>query len=159
MTSIGEIFVQLWHADVLWLSVVASSLAQFLKPFVHKWRTGVFDWHQIAGTGGMPSSHSAMVAALATGVGLEAGFDSPMFAVATIFAMIVTYDAAGVRQQAGHHARALNLIVAELLAGHPLEEIEFNELLGHSRMEVFAGILFGIGIMLVWKMLVQPLFG
>lgn len=151
-----EILNQFWHADVLWLSLIASSLAQFLKPFFYKMRTGVFDWHQMAGTGGMPSSHSAMVSALATGVGIENGFDSAAFAVATIFAMIVTYDAAGVRQQAGRHARALNQIVAELLTGHPLEAIHFEELLGHSRIEVFAGVLFGVGIMLIWKLFVQP---
>src|SRR5690242_7122630 len=119
MLNLRQVLDQFWHADVLWLSIFASSFAQFLKPFVYKLRTGEFDWHQIAGTGGMPSSHSAMVSALATGVGLDYGFDSGVFAVATIFALIVTYDASGVRQQAGHHARAINMIVAELLTGHP----------------------------------------
>lgn|SRR5574341_1773312 len=153
-----DILVQLWANDVLWLSVIVSSLAQGLKPFIHHLRTGEFDWHQLAGTGGMPSSHSAMVSALATGVGLENGFDSGLFAIATIFAMIVTYDAAGVRRQAGTHARALNQIIAELLSGHPMEEIQFNELLGHSKIEVLAGVLFGISIMAIWKLLVQPVF-
>src|SRR5438105_14795261 len=120
MPSIGEVLAQLWRADALWIALIAGSLAQFLKPFVFKVRTGDFDWHHIAGTGGMPSSHSAMVAAMATGVGLKDGFDSGAFAVAAVFAMIVTYDAAGVRQQAGRHARALNQIIAELLTGHPL---------------------------------------
>jgi acid phosphatase family membrane protein YuiD len=159
MPDFRQVLDQIWHADVLWLALFASSLAQFLKPFVYKLRTGEFDWHHIAGTGGMPSSHSAMVSALATGVGLDNGFDSSVFAVAAIFAMIVTYDASGVRQQAGHHARAINMIVAELLTGHPLEEIKFEELLGHSRIEVGAGVLFGIAIMLVWKLLIQPLVG
>src|SRR5436189_2649927 len=98
MPSIGEIVAQIWRADIVWVSLIASSLAQFLKPFVHKLRTGEFDWHHIASTGGMPSSHSAIVAALATGVGLKDGFDSGSFAVAAVFAMIVTYDASGVRQ-------------------------------------------------------------
>ena len=158
MPNLGQILTQLWNADALWVALIISSVAQFLKPFVHKWRTGEFDWHQIAGTGGMPSSHSAMVSALATGIGLEHGFDSPAFAVAAIFAMIVTYDAAGVRQQAGRHARALNTIVAELLTGHPLEEIHFDELIGHSRLEVLAGVLFGIVCMALWKYLLQPFF-
>lgn len=153
-----DVPAQLWANDVLWLSIFASTLAQALKPFTYWYRTGEFDWHHLAGTGGMPSSHSAMVSALATGVGLENGFDSAAFAIAVIFAMIVTYDAAGVRRHAGTHARALNLIVAELLSGHPLEEIHFEELLGHSRMEVFAGVLFGILLMMVWKLLIQSLF-
>jgi len=72
--------------------------------------------------------------------------------------MIVTYDAGGVRRQAGQHARAINQMVAELLSGHPLEDIPMKELLGHSRIEVFAGILFGISTMLAWKLLIQPIF-
>lgn len=154
-----ELIAQLWANDILWVSLIASSLAQVLKPFAYWRRTGEFDWHHMAATGGMPSSHSAMVSALATGVGLENGFDTALFSIAAVFAMIVTYDASHVRRQAGVHARALNQIIAELLSGHPLEEIKFDELLGHSRMEVLAGVLFGIAMMLVWKLLIQPLFG
>lgn len=155
---IARILAQLWSSDVLWIAIVSSTLAQFLKPFTYRIRKGEFDWRHIAETGGMPSSHSAMVAALTTGFGLEHGFDSPIFAIAVVFTLIVTYDAAGVRQQAGHHARALNLIVAEVLSGHPIEEIRFEEVIGHSRIEVFAGVLFGVGVMLLWKLLLQPLF-
>ncbi|MBN1311995.1 MAG: divergent PAP2 family protein [Anaerolineae bacterium] len=144
--------------DVMWVSIAASTLAQFLKPFTYLWKTKEFDWHHIAATGGMPSSHSALVTALATGLGLEFGFDSPFFAMAIMLTMIVTYDAQGVRKQAGEHGRAINQIIAELLSGQEIGEKEFQEVLGHSRMEVAAGVLFGIGVMLVWKFLVQPLF-
>jgi acid phosphatase family membrane protein YuiD len=123
---IRDILAQLLRNDILWLSIIVSSLAQALKPFIHHWRTGVFDWHQLAGTGGMPSSHSAMVSALATGVGFEQGFDSAPFAIATIFAMIVTYDASGVRRHAGTHA-LFQPDRGGAASGHPLED-QFNEL-------------------------------
>jgi acid phosphatase family membrane protein YuiD len=144
--------------DIMWVSVIASSLAQFLKPFSYWWRTKEFDWHHISETGGMPSSHSALISALATGLGLVRGFNSPEFAIAIVLSMIVTYDAQGVRRQAGEHARAINEIIAELLSGKEISEKEFQEVLGHSRVEVAAGIIFGVVVMLVWKLLLQPLF-
>jgi acid phosphatase family membrane protein YuiD len=144
--------------DVLWVSVIASSMAQFLKPFTYWYRTREFHWSHIAETGGMPSSHSALVSAVATGVGLRNGFDSVTFALAVVLAMIVTYDAAGVRRQAGTHARVLNQIIAEVLEGRPPAEIPLEELLGHSRKEVAIGILFGVGVMLLWNFVLRPLF-
>lgn len=145
--------------DVLWISILTMSLAQFLKPLTYYLRTRSFDWHHISETGGLPSSHAALVSAVATGVGIEYGFNSAAFAVAIAVAMIVTYDAAGVRRHAGEHARALNQVIAELLSGHPISHIQFQEVLGHSRMEVTAGIIFGISMMMLWKFGVQPLFG
>ncbi|HQE16863.1 MAG TPA: divergent PAP2 family protein, partial [Aggregatilineales bacterium] len=68
--------------DVLWISVLTMSLAQFLKPFTYYLRTRSFDWHHISETGGLPSSHAALVSAVATGVGIEYGFNSAAFAVA-----------------------------------------------------------------------------
>lgn len=144
--------------DILWISIIANILAQFSKPLTYWWRTKQFDWHHITETGGLPSSHSALVTALATGIGLEAGFNSPLFAMAAILTMIVTYDAQGVRKQAGEHARALNVVFAELLSGHEVSEKHLSEVLGHSRVEVFAGMLFGIFIMLIWKLGIQALF-
>ena len=144
--------------DIMWVSIVASSLAQFLKPLTYWWRLKEFDWHHISATGGMPSSHAALISALATGLGLEYGFDSPLFAIAVVISMIVTYDAQGVRRQAGEHGRAINQIIAELLSGQEIGEKEFQEVLGHSRVEVAAGVLFGVAIMLAWKFLIQPLF-
>ncbi len=149
---------QLYSNDILWVSIFASSLAQFLKPLTYWWRTKEFDWHYISATGGMPSSHSALVSAMGTGLGLVYGFDSPYFAIVVVLSMIVTYDAQGVRRQAGEHARAINEIIAELLSGKEISEKEFQEVLGHSRMEVLAGVLFGIVVMLAWKLLAQPFF-
>ena len=154
----GEYLREAVANDVLWVSIGIMILAQFLKPFTYYLRTSAFDWHHISSTGGLPSSHAALVSAVATGVGLEQGFDSAYFTIAVAIAMIVTYDAAGVRRQAGEHARALNQVIAELLAGHPISSTHFKEVLGHSRTEVTAGIVFGILLMLLWKFAVQPLF-
>jgi len=148
---------ELYKNDIMWVSVFASSFAQFLKPLTYWWRTGEFDWHHISETGGMPSSHSALVSALGTGLGLVYGFDSPYFAIAVVLIMIVTYDAQGVRRQAGEHARAINEIIAELLSGKEINEKEFQEVLGHSRREVAGGMIFGIAVMALWKLLIQPL--
>lgn len=146
---------QLLANDVLWISILIMLLAQFLKPFTYYIKTRSFDWHHISETGDWPSSHSALISAVATGVGVEQGFDSAPFAIAVVIAMIVTYDAAGVRRQAGEHARAINQMIAELLSGHPISQLRYKEVLGHSRAEVTAGVIFGVTMMLLWKFVVE----
>jgi acid phosphatase family membrane protein YuiD len=88
-------------------------------------------------------------------IGLYYGFDSPIFALGVAITMIVTYDAAGVRQQAGIHAQRINIIVEELLKGHPINEIDLREVLGHTPLEVTGGILLGLVVAisqwLIWK--------
>lgn len=157
--SVVEFLRQVISNDVLWVSFITNALAQFLKPFTHWRRTGEFSWYQMSQAGGMPSSHSAMVSALAVGVGVEQGFDSAYFAIATVFAAIITFDAGGIRRQTGTHARLLNEIIAELLSGHPLNSIHLKEVMGHSRVEVLAGLLFGVFVMLLWKLVLQPWIG
>lgn len=143
--------------DAFWLAMIASTLAQIFKVF-HFWRqTGEFDWTRMYETGGMPSSHSAMVSALATAVGLAEGLDSPYFAIATILAVIVVYDSAGIRRAAGTHARVLNQIIAELLQGHPIGQVRLKELLGHTRMEVTVGVLLGVGLSSGWLLVLKPI--
>lgn len=145
----------LFHADILWVAIITSSLAQFLKPFTYWMRTREFSWRHIAETGGMPSSHSAMLSALSTGVGIEAGFDSLEFAISVVISLIVFYDAANVRREAGTHARVINFLIAEMLDGKPVDEPVLKEVLGHTYREVFGGILFGIGVMLMWLYLIK----
>jgi hypothetical protein len=84
-------------------------------------------------------------------IGLETGFSSPLFALAFVLAGVVIYDAIGVRRQAGDHARVLNLMIDELLTGHPLAEKELKEMLGHTPREVVGGIVLGI-VMSIWVM-------
>lgn len=98
----------------------------------------------------MPSSHSAFVTSLATGVGLVEGFDSTLFALAAVFALIVMYDAAGVRRAAGKQARVLNAIIEDLNR-RELHPERLRELLGHTPVEVVAGARLGV-LVAIWRL-------
>jgi len=134
----------LWTNAALWVPVSAALVVQLLKPFVSWFRYGSFDVRAVLNAGGMPSSHSAMVSSLATVVGYEEGLDSPFFAISVVVALIVMYDARGVRQQSGMQARVLNRIVREFFSGQPISEQELKELLGHTGLEVLVGAILGI---------------
>jgi acid phosphatase family membrane protein YuiD len=137
-------FAELFANRILIGAVLAWSLAQVIKIPLNFLVRGEWDWRLIFSAGGMPSSHSALVTGVSFGVGLEHGFNSPLFAIAGVVAMIVIYDATGVRRHAGDHARVLNLMIDELLTGHPLAERELKEVLGHTPREVLGGIALGI---------------
>ncbi|MFC3835043.1 MULTISPECIES: divergent PAP2 family protein [Deinococcus] len=143
MTSFADLVGNRW----LWTAVLASTGAQVLKVLLillieRRWRPTAF-----METGGMPSSHSAMVAALTTGVALSEGMNSPLFAVSAVFALIVMYDATGVRHSSGQQARLLNELVDELRAvvREGFAPTPLRVLLGHTYLEVLAGTLIGIG--------------
>lgn len=129
-------------------SFLAWLAAQLLKVVVDSLRSRHMNLSNWASAGGMPSSHSALVAALATAVGLRHGLASDLFALALIFAMVVMYDAAGVRRAASAQARILNQMIDELFQGHPISEERLRELLGHTPVEVFAGA--AIGVLFAW---------
>lgn len=106
--------------------------------------TRKFNFKRILGAGGMPSSHSAVVTSLATLIGKNEGFNSPIFALSIIFACIVMYDAAGVRRAAGKQAQLLNKIInTPGLSGLQVQE-KLVEVLGHTPTQVFVGALIGI---------------
>jgi hypothetical protein len=128
----------LWVPVLVWFAV---QLWKFISPLIFRRK---FDLSLLWATGGMPSSHSALVTALAISVGINTGFDSPLFAVSAVLAMVVMYDAAGVRQAAGKQAQKINLIVEELLSGHALNEERLRELLGHTPLQVAVGALVGL---------------
>ncbi|WP_170008049.1 divergent PAP2 family protein [Bacillus fonticola] len=143
-----------------WAALVAIIFAQFIKIPILYVATRKWDWSLFTSTGGMPSSHSAAVTALTTGIGIEEGLDSPLFAVSCVFAIIVMFDATGVRFQAGEQARVLNDLVkdfnrfvSEAKIWPQKEESEkrreLKELLGHKPVEVFFGGLSGVIIALV----------
>ncbi len=119
-------------------------IAQGLKPPLEYFRTGKWRWSALLSAGGMPSSHSALIVGATQGIGLFLGFDSPLFALAVAFTMIVVYDAAGVRRQAGMHAERINVLFDELLHGHMWSEKDLREVLGHTPLEVVGGILLGL---------------
>ena len=127
----------LWVPLAIWGAV---QLWKFLRPLIFERR---FDLTQLWSTGGMPSSHSASVTSLAASVGMNAGFGSAAFAVAVVLAMVVMYDAAGIRQAAGKQAQKINQIVEELLKGHALNEEHLRELLGHTPLQVAVGGIIG----------------
>lgn len=99
--------------------------------------------------GGMPSAHSATVCSLATTIGISQGFTSAVFAVALFFALLVMYDAAGVRQTVGSHSGMINRMLDELFRGNPEFELRFREIIGHNRLEIVAGAILGI-LLAVW---------
>ncbi|MED3662403.1 divergent PAP2 family protein [Ureibacillus sp. FSL K6-8385] len=143
------------------LALFSIIFAQIIKVPIHFLFTGQINWSLFTSTGGMPSSHSAAVTSLATAVGYETGFDSPIFAVAALFAGIVMYDASGVRYQAGQHAAMLNKIRRELTVffrdmkhwnekdGNEKQE-ELKTLLGHKPNEVLTGAITGIAIAVIF---------
>lgn len=146
MQNFGDVV----HNWVLLVSFTASITAQILKLVVEFAINRKINFRVIVETGGMPSSHSALVTALATGVGQVKGWDSVEFAIATVFAIIVMYDAAGVRQAAGKQARILNQIVDELFQENPeFNEDRLKELLGHTPTQVIVGSALGIVIALI----------
>ncbi|MCM3359596.1 MULTISPECIES: divergent PAP2 family protein [unclassified Psychrobacillus] len=134
--------------------------AQFVKIPIHFLVTKKIDWKLFTSTGGMPSSHSAAVTSLCTAIAFETGLDSTLFAVATVFAVIVMFDATGVRFQAGQQAIIINQMRVDFQTfvnqtkdwGHKKSEEKLEELktlLGHKPIEVFMGALTGILISIV----------
>ncbi len=142
-------FNQILQNHVLWVALVACITAQILKLVVEFAQHRALNPRVLVETGGMPSAHSALVTALACGVGQTIGWNTPAFAVTSVFAVIVMYDAAGVRQAAGKQAKILNQILDELFQ----ENAEFNqdrlkELLGHTPVQVIAGS--ALGVVIAW---------
>ena len=105
---------------------------------------------RLVATGGMPSAHSASVAALTTAVGFREGTTSTLFAVTLFFSLVIMYDAAGLRRAAGMQARVLNRIVEDQYAHRGLLAERLSEFLGHTPFEVFVGAAFGVLYALVW---------
>ena len=146
-----EIFDKILNNHVLIVSLVACFIAQGFKIVIELVKHQKVNIRALFSAGGMPSAHSALVASLATAVGQTMGWSSPDFAIACLFAVIVMYDAAGVRQAAGKQARILNQILDEFFEeGKEFNEDRLKELLGHTPVQVFAGLL--LGIFVAWMM-------
>lgn len=140
----GNSLMQLLHNRVFWVCVVAWFVAQLAKVVLTLVVERRLDWSRLFGLGGMPSSHSAVVTALAVGVGLRSGFGSTLFAIACVLAVITMTDAAGVRRSAGKQAAMINKIVQEIIqSGGDLPDETLKELLGHTPFQVFMGAIVG----------------
>ncbi len=125
----------------------------FIQVFKVIWdlvTTKKFNFKRIMGAGGMPSSHSAVVIALATMIGRSQGVNSPMFAMAIVFACVVMYDAAGVRREAGKQAHLLNEIINTPGLSNVEVKEKLVEALGHTPVQVFAGAIIGFIVGMVF---------
>jgi acid phosphatase family membrane protein YuiD len=133
-----------FKSPVFWSAFSAYVVASFLKSLGNLRRTGKVDFHYLTTLGGMPSAHSAMVCGLTTSIGLTDGFGSSPFVLSFAFAVVVMFDASTVRRATGLQARLLNQIVDEVFKNHHLSAQKLIDILGHTRLEVFAGMVVGI---------------
>lgn len=145
MQTVESIF----RNEILRTSVLAWFVAQMLKMIIVLIQKRRMDFSRLIGSGGMPSSHSAFVMSMCIGVGERTGYESPLFGVCLVIALIVMYDAAGVRRAAGKQAAVLNKIIEEIEHDELHFEERLKELLGHTPIEVFAGAVLGIIIALI----------
>lgn len=129
---------------VLIAALIAWGIAQVIKVPIEYLLTHKWNWSLFIQAGGMPSSHSALIVGITHSIGLSIGFNSPLFALAFAMCMIIIYDATGIRRQAGKHAELINAMINDLRSGHPLKEEQLREVLGHSPLEVLAGIVLGL---------------
>jgi len=135
----SELFALLDNSVLLW-SLLACLLAQFFKIIFNFFSTGKIRFGIMFETGGMPSSHSALITGATSGIGFQLGFDSPLFALAVAVSLIVMYDASGVRKSAGLQAKEINKLSKKL---DPKSELDLKETLGHTKSEVIVGSLLG----------------
>ena len=139
-------FSQLFKNRILITTLIAWVLAQVIKVTIGVIRNRRFDFRWLLGTGGMPSSHATAAAALASSVGLETGWSSVYFALATTFAIVVMFDAQGVRRATGKQAQILNKITEDIYWKGKIQEDRLRELIGHTPVEVLIGMVLGIVI-------------
>ncbi len=142
-----EVILDIMKNRAIQAAVLAWAVAQAIKVVLTLAISRRFDGSRVLGSGGMPSSHSAMACALVTTLGFREGFSSSMFALAFCFAGVVMYDAAGVRRSTGRNAAVINHLLDGLAGnGLHLDEERLKELVGHTPIQVLAGALLGIFI-------------
>ena len=134
---------------ILLSSFLAWAIAQVSKTILDLLRQRKLVLSRLVSSGGMPSSHSALVTGMATATGRVVGLSSASFAIAVVIASIVMYDAAGVRRAVSIQARILNQMIEEAFQGSPMAEKRLRELIGHTPIQVFVGALLGIGVALL----------
>jgi len=135
---------------IFYVTTLAWALAQGMKVLIYYLRNRKINFRLFVGSGGMPSSHSALVSCLATTIGLETGWDSPIFLLAMGMATIIMTDAAGVRRASGQQAKILNEILEDYYSSRAFQRRKLKEFLGHTPVQVFVGAFLGIGIALLF---------
>lgn len=146
-----RLFIANSEFNVVFITLIAWFIAQSLKVLLGVVGEKRFNFKWFVGTGGMPSSHAAAVSALATSVGIHVGFSSPLFALALLFAIVVLFDAQGVRRASGRQAEVLNKILEDIYWKKRIKEDRLKELLGHTPIEVLTGTALGILIALFFS--------
>ncbi len=146
-----NLFHQLSHNQIFITVLVAWVVAQGAKVFIGVITEKRFNFRWFVGTGGMPSSHAATVAALATSVGMRFGVHSPIFAITLAFAWIILMDAQGFRRSVGKQAEILNVILDDIYWRKNVKEDRVKELLGHTPVEVLMGAVIGILVAFIFK--------
>jgi len=135
-------------------AILGWFVAQLIKVPIEYVRFRRLNWGLWFSAGGMTSSHSSLITSTTLAIGLYEGFGTPVFALAFAVAMIIIYDAAGVRREAGRHAQKINALIEEMMQGHPISEKRLKEVLGHTPPEVIGGIVLGVvlavGLWLIW---------
>ncbi len=150
MNSIADIL----NNHVLFIILLGWFVAQTLKIPIYRIVEHKWDFSRFHGSGGMPSSHSSMVTAGAIAIGVLEGFGTPLFALAVAFAMVVMYDAAGVRRETGTQAAVINQILTDVLInGKKISDEELKELVGHTPLEVACGAITGIIVATVYLLI------
>jgi len=146
------------HNNVLIAALLSWTIGQFLKAPLDYVLNKRWNWGIILSPGGMPSSHSALVTSVTLAIGLQEGFDTPLFALSFAISMVVIYDAAGVRRQAGIHAERINEMMKSFFKGSGIPDKELMEVLGHTPVEVITGVILGIiiSIVLYWLLPLSP---
>lgn len=141
-----KIFSELINNRIFITTLFAWIITQAIKVTFGVVRQKKFDFRWFVGTGGMPSSHAAGASCLATAIGLEYGFGSVVFTLAAFFAIVVMFDAQGVRRSAGRQARILNKITEDIYWRGRIEESRLRELIGHTPTEVIVGLVLGVAV-------------
>jgi len=147
-----QILIDLWNNKIFMTAALSWLIAQVLKTIIHMILTRSFDPERLTGSGGMPSSHSATVVSLATAIGFELGVGSVEFAIAAIFAIVVMYDARGVRRETGKQAELLNdmlKIFEDMGRSEISAHDKLKEFVGHTPLQVIMGALLGFVITLI----------
>jgi acid phosphatase family membrane protein YuiD len=149
--------LEILQNEALFCALLGWLSAQTLKVVLYAVLERRWDIRRFWGSGGMPSSHSAMVMSLAVMVGFLRGFETAEFAVCAVLAMVVMYDAAGVRRETGTQATVINQILKDVLInGKPISDEELKELVGHTPLEVLGGAIVGILVALGYWALWMP---
>ncbi len=141
--------VTAWFTNRIFLAwFIACLIAQLMKITLGTIRERRFDFRWLVGTGGMPSTHAAGVTALSTAVGIRVGVDSALFAATLVFTVITLFDAQGVRRWSGRQAQILNKMLDDMYFKRRIQEERLKELLGHTPIQVLAGM--GVGLLTGW---------